>query len=100
MWEFLLLPRPEAPVVWGKITYQVRMEDLMPTWARYYDESDKLVHTMTFTGYVIMAARLVPSVMTVKPEDEPGEATVVRYHELDIGVDQGFFSLRNLRRQR
>ena len=102
VWEFLLLPRPEAPVVWGKIRYQVRRDDLMPTWARYYDESDELIRTMTFSEHVVMGGRLVPAVMTVEPADDPDEITVLRYHELefDIGVDEEFFSLRNLRRQR
>ncbi len=102
VWEFLLLPRPEAPVVWGKIRYQVRRDDLMPTWARYYEESDELVRTMTFSEHVRMDGRLVPAVMTVEPAGKPDEMTVIRYHELefDIGVDEDFFSLRNLRRQR
>ena len=102
VWEFLLLPLPEAPVVWSKIRYQVRRDDLMPTWARYYDERDDLVRTMTFTEHRVMDGRLVPAVMTVEPADDPGEVTRIRYHELefDIGVDEDFFSLRNLRRQR
>ena len=102
VWEFVLLPRPEAPVVWGKITYQVRRDDLMPTWARYYDESDELIRTMAFSEHVVMGGRLVPTVMTVEPADDPDEVTVIRYHELEfeIGVDEDFFSLRNLRRQR
>lgn len=102
VWEFVLIPRPEAPVVWGKIRYQVRRDDLMPTWARYYDESDELVRTMTFSEHHVMDGRLVPAVMTVEPADDAGELTLIRYHELefDIGVDEDFFSLRNLRRQR
>ena len=102
VWEFLLVPLPEAPVVWGKIRYEVRKEDLMPTWARYYDESDEIVRTMTFSEIRVMGSRLVPTVMTMEPADKPGESTVVRYHELDfdVGLDEDFFSLRNLRRQR
>ncbi len=96
------MPLPEAPVVWGKIRYQVRRVDLMPTWARYYEESDELVRTMSFSEHVVMDGRLVPAVMTVEPADDPDEVTVIRYHELefDIGIDEDFFSLRNLRRQR
>ena len=30
VWEFQLTPRPEAPVVWGRIDEQVRKADLMP----------------------------------------------------------------------
>ena len=88
--------------MWSKIRYQVRRDDLIPTWARYYDERDDLVRTMTFTEHRVMDGRLVPAVMTVEPADDPGEVTRIRYHELefDIGVDEDFFSLRNLRRQR
>ena len=102
VWEFVLVPLPEAPVVWGKIRYEVRKEDLMPTWARYYDESDEIVRTMTFTEVRLMGSRLVPMVRTIEPADKPGETTVVRYHELefDVGLDEDFFSLRNLRRER
>ena len=100
VWEFLLVPLPEAPVVWGKISYEVRKEDFMPTRARYYDESDEIVRTMTWSEIRLMGSRLVPTVMTMEPADKPGETTVVRYHELDFDVDldEGFFSLRNLRR--
>ena len=49
VWELLLVPLPEAPVVWGKIRYQVSKENLLPTWTRYYDESDELIRTMTFS---------------------------------------------------
>ena len=102
VWEFVLVPLPEAPVVWGGIRYQVRKEDFMPTWARYYDESDEIVRTMVFSEIRLMGSRLVPTVMTMEPADKPGETTVVRYHELDFDVDldEDYFSLRNLRRER
>jgi len=102
VWEFVLVPLPEAPVVWGKIRYEVRKADLMPTWARYYDESDELIRTMTFSEVRLMGSRLVPTVVTLESADKPGETTVVRYHELDFDVDldEDYFSLRNLRRER
>ena len=61
VWEFQLTPRPEAPVVWGRIEEQVRKADLMPTWIRYYDEDGDLVRTLTFSGYRTMGGRLVPA---------------------------------------
>ena len=99
VWEFLLVPLPEAPVVWGKIRYQVTKENLLPTWTRYYDESDELIRTLTFSENRMMSSRLVPTVMTIEPADKPGESTVLRYHELDFDVDldEDYFSLRNLR---
>ncbi|HSG81554.1 MAG TPA: outer membrane lipoprotein-sorting protein [Gemmatimonadota bacterium] len=99
VWEFVLTPRPEAAVVWGRIDYQVRQEDLMPTWARYYDEDGELKREMTFGDFRVMGGRLVPAVMEMRPEDKPGERTTVRYGELEfnIDIDENFFSLRSLR---
>ena len=99
VWELTLTPRPEAAVVWGQIVYQVRKDDMMPTWARYYDEDDALVRTMLFHDYRRMGGRLVPAVMDVRPEDKPGERTTVRYEslEFDVGLTEDFFSLRALR---
>jgi hypothetical protein len=99
VWEVTLVPKPEAAVVWGRIEYEVRQDDMMPTWARYYDEDGALVRTMTFSDYRVMGGRLVPAVMELIPEDKPAERTLVRYTELefDINIDESFFSLRALR---
>jgi outer membrane lipoprotein-sorting protein len=99
VWEFELTPKPEAPVVWGSIRYQVRKDDLMPLWARYYDEDGTLVRTMTFSDFKVLGGRLVPAVMEVRPENKPGERTGVRDVDLvfDIDIDRDFFSLRALR---
>lgn len=99
VWEFMLSPKPEAPVVWGRITYQVRKTDLMPLWARYYDEDGDLTRTLTFGEFETMGGRLVPTLMEMRPEDKPGERTRVRYRDLefDIDIDSSFFSLRTLR---
>jgi len=99
VWEFTLTPNPEAPVVWGYIEYQVRQDDMMPTWTRYYDEDGTLVRTMTFSDYRVMGGRLVPAVMELLPVDKPDERTLFRYSELefDIDIDESFFSLRALR---
>lgn len=98
VWEFVLAPRPEAAVVWGRIHFEVRKSDLMPTWARYYDEDGELVRTLQYGEYREMGGRLVPAVMEMFPHDKPGEKTLVKYSELDFGIqiDEGFFSLRAL----
>ncbi len=101
VWEFTLTPKPEAPVIWGKIQQRIRKRDRMPVWARYYDEDDALVRTMTFSDFKVLGGRTLPARMVVEPEDEE-ERTIVTYLELafDVGLDEGFFSLRNLRARR
>jgi len=100
VWEFSLTPKPEAPVVWGRIVEEVRQDDYMPTWARYYDEQGQLIRTMLFGDVRRMGGRLVPARLTVAPEDKPGERTVVLYERLtfDVPLEPSFFSLRQLQR--
>ncbi len=102
VWEFSLIPKPEAPVVWGRVEEQVRKADMMPTWVRYYDEDGDLIRTIEFSDYQIMSGRLVPVRMSVIPTDKPDERTTLIYHELDfdVDIDESFFSLRNLRARR
>ena len=85
-------------MVWGRIGFEVRKDDLMPTWARYYDEDGELVRTLAYSEFREMGGRLVPSVMVMVPHDKPKEKTLVRYSDLDfdIEIDEGFFSLRTL----
>ena len=100
VWEFTLTPHPDAPVVWGKIHYQVRKQDLMPTWAAYYGEDGELKRTMMFSDYRDMGGRWVPAWSRMIPEDEPEEYTEMTYLELefDVSIPKGTFSLASLRR--
>ena len=102
VWEFRLTPKPEAAVVWGHLEFQVRQDDDMPLWARYYDEDGGLARTMIYSEFRALGDRVVPSVMEMHPEDRPGERTTVRYQELEFNIDIGrsFFSLQTLKRRR
>lgn len=102
VWEFRLTPFPEAAVVWGHVDYQVRQDDYMPLWARYYDEDGGLARTMVFSDFENLGGRVVPSVMEMRPADKPDEYTRVIYEslEFDIDVDKSFFSLQQLKRRR
>ncbi len=100
VYEFSLTPRPEAPVVWGKIELEVRQDDLMPTWQRYYDEDGALMRELRFSAYTTMDGRLVPARMVMQPQDKPNEQTRIIYNDLafDIPLAADTFSLRNLER--
>jgi len=99
VWDFVLTPKPEAAVVWGRIEERVRKADLMPLWARYYDDRGELARTITFSDFRVMGGRLVPARMDVVPADKPDERTTIRYRELefDVPLSADFFSLRRLR---
>jgi len=101
VYEMVLVPLPEAAVVWGKIEYRVRKADLMPLWAKYYGEDGKLRRTMSFSEFKKMGGRLVPALMTLIPEDEPEESTEIRYLELEFDPElpESTFSLSTLRKR-
>ncbi|MGM0517340.1 MAG: outer membrane lipoprotein-sorting protein [Pseudomonadota bacterium] len=102
VWELTAVPRPEAPVVWGRVVLVIEQETLAPITARYYDEADELVRTMTFDEVERVDERWVPMRLTLQPEDNPDESTVIRYDEITFGVEleRSFFSLQNLERRR
>ncbi len=99
VWEFVLTPKPDAAVIWGRIEEQVRKADFMPVWARYYDDRGNVSRTMTFGDFRVMGGRLVPTRIDVVPVDKPGERTTIFYRdiEFDVDLDPSFFSLRQLR---
>jgi len=93
-----LVPKPEAPVVWGKVVSKVRA-DLVPVAVQYFDEKGALVRTMSFGDVREIGGRLMPGTMTLTPEDKPGEMTRITYEELDFEteVPESTFSLQSLK---
>ncbi len=102
IWELGLTPRPEAPVVWSRVELEVRKRDRMPLRMRYFDDRGRLARTMAFSNFRTMGGRLVPTEMSMHPEDRPAERTTLRYSNLEfnVGLQPGFFSLQRLREAR
>jgi outer membrane lipoprotein-sorting protein len=96
--ELTCTPKPEAPVVWGKVEVAVRRSDTLPSVIRYYDEGLRLARTMVFSGFRELSGRSLPTLMTLTPEDKPSEKTEVSYQEIrfDVSLGDEVFSLRNL----
>lgn len=100
--EFTLIPKPDAAVVWGKITLLAQKEPLIPIEEIYYDEDMQVARTMSFSGVKELGGQPRPALMRLTPEDKPAEYTEIHYSELELNipVDEGFFSLSRLKRTR
>lgn len=98
--EFDLVPKPQAPVVWGKITITVLSEGYLPVISRYYDEDMVLARTLEFHDIQVMDGRLLPTVLHMTPADKPGEFTELIYQEIefDVAIPDSLFSIMQLRR--
>jgi outer membrane lipoprotein-sorting protein len=99
LWVITLVPKPNAPVVWGKLVAKVDAADELPTEETYYDEKGKLVRTLTFSDVKTIDGRRLPTTLTLVPTEHPGEETTLHYDELHLGVElpESTFGLQALR---
>ena len=96
--EITCLPNKEAAVVWGKVEVVVYADDYLPLRMTYYDEDLLLSRTLEFTNIEMMDGKIIPTMMSMIPTNEPGESTTVKWEEIqfDVTIDDEFFSLRKL----
>jgi hypothetical protein len=98
VYEVTSIPKPDAAVVWGKVTMLIRQDNFAPITASYFDEEGIRVRIMNFDQIEQIDGRAIPMRMTLLPDDKPGESTQILYQEISFGMPLGdqFFSLRNL----
>ena len=101
-YKILMIPKPEAGVVWGKIFLWVSKKDYLQLKANYYDEDGVLVKTMVGNKVRKMGGRLIPTHWEMIPVDKPGQKTVMDYLKIkfNIKIDESFFSQQNMKRVR
>lgn len=97
--EYTLTPKPDAVVVWGKITLEIRQTDQMPVLQRYYDEDGKPVRELTFSVYKTVSGKLIPTRLVMRPAEPAGEQTTITYEKIIFNepISEETFSLENLR---
>lgn len=93
-----LVPKPDAPVVWGSIVVTVR-PDKMPVSIVYRDEKGAAARTMRFSDYQDFDGRMAPGKMVMVPADKPDEFTAFVYESLDfdVAIPASMFTLQALR---
>lgn len=95
-----MIPKPEAPVVWGKVITFISKDEYLQLRAEFYDEDNELIRLMKGSEVKEMDDRLVPTRMEMIPVDEEGNKTVIIYEEMEFNIDisQNFFSIQNMKR--
>lgn len=99
-WKLELIPKPDAPVVWGKIYYWVRKKDYLPSLIQYYDEKGKKIRTMKFADYKEMDNRFIPTRWKIVSNTKDNQYTEFIYEdvEFDVDIPDRRFSRRELER--
>lgn len=97
---FELTPKPDTPVVWGKIVLSVDPSNLIPIQEVFYDEDGEAIRILRFSDLRTIDDRIIPTVLRMTPLDEPDEYTEISYRtlEFDIEIERNDFSLQNLQR--
>ena len=78
-WKIEFIPKPEAPVVWGKIFMWISKEEYLELKIEYYDETDELINIMYGYNVKQIGDRRIPTKMEMIPADEPGNKTIFEY---------------------
>jgi len=97
-YKIKLIPKPDAPVVWGEIITWIDKQEFMQLRTEFYDEDGYLVNTMIGKQIKELDGRLLPSIMEMIPADEEGHKTRIEYVnlEFDVSIDKSFFSIRKM----
>ncbi len=97
-----LIPLPDAPVVWGKITSWVTTEGFNVWKNEFFDEDGFLQNTENASDLRKMGDRIIPTRIEMIPADEEGKKTVLEILESEYNIDikDSFFSKQNMKRVR
>lgn len=96
-----LTPKPNAPVVWGKVVYWVREKDDVPVRQNFIDEKGKLIKDLKFLDIKKMDGILLPTRWEMFPVLKEGSKTVLLLESVDFDpsppVPESVFTEKNLR---
>jgi outer membrane lipoprotein-sorting protein len=95
------IPRPDAPVVWGKQRLKIR-EDHILLGQDFFDEDLALVKAMTGQHIQMLGGKLFPKIWKMQKADVTDEYTLLDYKELSFEqtLPDKLFTLSSLKNPR
>jgi len=98
-YRLIATPKPDAPVVWGKLVLWIRTTDYVPRKEEYYGESGELRKVLTFDDVRSAGDRPYPMHWTMRTVTKPGHETVLEFHSIvfDQPIADRIFTQQNLK---
>jgi outer membrane lipoprotein-sorting protein len=95
-----LIPRPEAAVIWWKITLCIDKTDFMELHARFYDEDGSLVQIMNGYDPKLMDNRMITTRFEIIPANKKGQKTEMKYLSVKYNteISDQFFTTESMKR--
>ena len=101
-WIIQLIPKEDAPVVWGKLIMWIDKNDYMQLKTQFFDEYDDMVNVMNSKIIKNFGGKKLPSVIEFVPIEKEGNKTIVErlIWKFDIDINERFFMpnyMKNIR---
>jgi outer membrane lipoprotein-sorting protein len=99
VWVIDAIAKPDAPVVWTKVTLWISQKTHLQRKVEFYDEFEELVNIMQTFEIQEMGGRMLPTRMEMIPVDKEGHKTVMTTHQaqFDFDISDDFFSLNQMK---
>ncbi|MEZ4949764.1 MAG: outer membrane lipoprotein-sorting protein [Saprospiraceae bacterium] len=98
-YKIQMVPKPDAPVVWGKVISWISKKDFLQMKTEFYDEDEYLVNTILGQDIKMLGGKMLPAKMEVIPADEPENRTIIEnlWMKFDEPMKENFFSVQNMK---
>jgi len=95
-------PKPNAPVVWGKLLMWVETSNMIPRREEFYNEKGALIKRMNFSDIKQTNDRPYPMTWTMVPLNKKGHKTIYRIIKVEFNkrISPQIFTKRNMRKPR
>ena len=99
-YRIVAIPKENAPVVWGKLVFFVRVNDYIPLRQEYFSEKGELVRYLNFDEIRVLDKRTMPTRWEMVPTKKKGKKTIINLLQIEFNksIDDKIFSLRNLKK--
>ncbi|WP_431787163.1 outer membrane lipoprotein-sorting protein [Vibrio harveyi] len=99
VWVIDAVAKPDAPVVWSKVTLWISKSTYLQRKVEFYDEFDERVNVMTTYDVKERGGRKLATRMEMQPLDKPKNKTVLITHQaqFDFDIDDSFFSQQQMK---
>lgn len=99
VWVIDAVAKPDAPVVWSKVTLWISKSTYLQRKVEFYDEFDERVNVMATYDVEELGGRKLATRMEMQPLDKPDNKTVLITHQaqFDFDIDDSFFSQQQMK---
>lgn len=99
-WKLRLIPKPDAPVVWGKVVVFIDQQDYIQLRTESYDEDFYLVNVMNASAIKEVDGQTIATKMEMIPQDKDGHKTLMEITQMQFNPDisEDFFTTQNMKR--